>query len=98
VGRIPHRHLGAVGDDLELRRRIVLEAHSAGPADIERALDHAAVGIALHEPRLQRADRIDVAFDVRNAGLGLGARGGKNEGEAGGEGSEQGTHGRAYDD
>src|SRR4030088_2813612 len=29
--RIPHRHLEAVGHDLELRRRIVFEAHAAGP-------------------------------------------------------------------
>src|SRR5216683_629160 len=37
--RIPHRHLEAVGHDLELRRRIVLEAHAAGTAHIERTLD-----------------------------------------------------------
>ena len=43
----------AVGHDLELRGRVVLEAHAAGTAHIERALHHRAVGIALHEARFQ---------------------------------------------
>src|SRR3954467_12590147 len=103
VGRVPHRDLRAVRHDLELRRGVVLEAHAARPADIERALHDAAVGIALHEARLRRADRIDVAFDVRDAGLslclilGLGPAGGEGESENGGKGGEERAHGAAYD-
>ena len=98
-GRIPHRHLRAVGHDLELRRRVVFEAHAPRTAHVECAVHDRAVGIALDEPRLQRADRIDVPLDFGRGRLalghvlGTGRRGNEDRCEGQKEDGKEDTHG-----
>src|SRR5262249_13959252 len=95
-GGIPHRDLSAVGDNLELRGGVVLEAHAAGSAHIERALHDTAVGIGLHEARLQGADRVDVALDLRSARLGRGAGRREDKSEEKSRSSKDCAHDGAY--
>ena len=64
-----------------------------GRRTIERALHDRAVGIGLHEARLQRADRVEVLLDLGHADLGVGGqRGGEQQGGGGEDGGEKDAH------